>query len=268
MLKVLFIGDVSGRVGREAIAKLLPKIKKENKIDLVIANADNIAHGKGVTEATIKELMDSGIDFFTGGDHAFDREKSLENVYPSDLPILRPANWPQSAPGKGFFVLKKNKFKVLIINLIGRVFFKTPYDCPFREVDRILANPSLPAKNLSAIIIDIHAEATSEKVALKNYLDGRVSAVIGTHTHVQTADEEITKNKTAYITDAGMAGFADGIIGVEKEKVLETYLDGISRAHVIPDRGRAIFNAVVIAIDEKTRKAKSIKRITEFVEIK
>ena len=268
MLKVLFIGDVSGRIGRQAIAKLLPKIKRENKIDLVIANADNIAHGKGVTEATVKELMGLGVDFFTNGDHAFDREKSLEDVYPSDLPVLRAANFPPGVPGKGYAIIQKKKFKILIINLIGRVFFKTDYDCPFREVDKILANPSLPLENLSAIIIDIHAEASSEKIAMKYFLDGRVSALLGTHTHIQTADEEITENGTAYITDAGMTGFADGVLGVDKEKIIKSFLDQIKYPHVLPDKGKAIFNAVVVGIDEKTRKAKMIKRICEFTEIK
>lgn len=268
MLKVLFIGDISGKVGRTAVAKLLPKIKKENKIDLVIANADNIAHGKGVTEATIKELMDLGIDYFTGGDHSFDREKSLENVYPTELPVLRPANWSPLAPGRGYAIIEKKNFSFLLIHLIGRVFLKNNYDCPFREIDKILANPSLRGKKLSAIIIDMHAEATSEKVAMKYYLDGRVAAILGTHTHIQTADEEVTKNGTAYITDIGMTGFADGIIGVEKEKVIKAYLDGMKYTHVIPDKGKAIFNAVVIAINEKTGKAKTIKRINKFIEVK
>lgn len=267
MLKILFIGDISGRIGREAVKRLLPKIKKQHKIDLVIANADNIAHGKGVNKASVEELMASGVDCFTGGDHSFDRSKSLEDVYPSELPVLRPANWSEAAPGRGWLVIEKKRFRVLVVNLIGRVFMKYDYDCPFREADKILANPRLLPENLSAIIIDMHAEASSEKVAMKYYLSGRASALLGTHTHIQTADEEITDGGLAYISDAGMTGFSDGSLGMEKENVIKTFLDQVKRERVVPEKGRAIFCAVMVAINEKTGKAASIKRLMEFTEI-
>ncbi|MFA6393517.1 MAG: TIGR00282 family metallophosphoesterase [Patescibacteria group bacterium] len=268
MLKVFFIGDVSGKIGREAVRILLPKIKKQHKVDIIIANADNVAHGKGVSRKTLEELISAGVDYFTNGDHAFDRVKSLDDVYGGDLPILRPANWPPLAPGRGYAIIEKGKFRVLLINLIGRVFMKKDFDCPFREIDRIFANPSLRVKKLSAIIIDMHAETTSEKVAMKYYVDGKASALIGTHTHIQTADEEITPAGTAYLTDAGMTGFREGSLGVEKEDILKTYLDQIKRSHVIPEKGDAILSGVIVAIDEKTGKAKTIKRIREFIEIK
>jgi len=267
MLNVIFIGDISGKIGREAVRLLLPKIKKQHKADFVIANADNIAHGKGVSKKTLEELIAAGVDYFTGGDHAFDRLKGVEEVYAGSLPILRPANWPPLAPGRGWAIIEKGRFRVLLISLIGRVFMKKDFDCPFREIDGIFANPSLRAKKLSAIIIDMHAETTSEKVAMKYCVDGKASALLGTHTHIQTADEEITPAGTAYLTDAGMTGFSGGSLGVEKEDILKTYLDQIKRSHVIPEKGKAILSGAVVRIDEKTGKAKSIKRINEIIQI-
>ena len=264
MLNVLFIGDVNGKIGRQAVAKILPKLKKSQKIDFVFANAENAAHGTGVTEDTLKELMDAGIDYFTNGDHAFDKIKQIDCY--DKFPVLRPANYSCDAPGKGYAVVEKGKYKILLINLIGRVFMAADYDCPFRKADEILAK--FAKKDMSAIIIDIHAEATSEKVALKYYLEGRASAVLGTHTHIMTADEEISSQGTAYITDIGMAGFADGCIGVDKEDIIKIFLTQIKRSHTIPEKGRAIFNAVLLVIDPKTGKAKSLKPITKFTEIK
>jgi len=263
-MKILLIGDINGKIGRQAVAKILPKIKKREKPDLIIANADNVAHGSGVTENTLKELIDAGVDYFTNGDHAFRNLKQLA-VY-DKFPIIRPANYSPQAPGKGFTIVNQGKNKILLINLIGRTYMKNDYECPFHKIDEILAK--FAKQNLSAIIIDVHAEATSEKISLSHYVDGRVSAVIGTHTHVMTADHKITENGTATITDVGMTGAADGSLGIDFEGIIKTFLTQIKYPHVIPEKGKAIFNAVLINIDVKSTKAKSIKPIIEFVNIK
>ena len=266
MLKILFIGDICGKIGRKAIAKILPKLKKELKPDLVIANAENLAHGQGVTETTLKEIMKAGVDWFTNGDHAFKVQKQIDNVYSGSLPILRPANFSANIPGQGHTVITKDKYKILLINLIGRVFMRMDYDCPFRKLDEILTK--FAKQNLSAIIVDIHAETTSEKIALRHFADGKISAIMGTHTHVMTADRQITDYGTAYITDVGMTGFADGSIGLDKENIIKTFLTQIKYPHQIPETGRAIFNAVLLDVNHKTGKSKTIKPRTKFVEIK
>lgn len=263
-MKILFIGDIMGKIGRRTVAKILPKLKKKYRIDFIIANAENSAHGYGVTETTLKELIEAGVDFFTLGDHAFKRIKQTDNF--KKFPIIRPANFPPGVPGEGYKIAVIKKYKILIVNLIGRVFMKRNYDCPFREIDKILA--SFAKEKLSAIIIDMHAEATSEKITLKKYLDGRVSAILGTHTHVMTHDEEITSKGTAYITDTGMAGYADGSIGLDSEGIIKTVLTQIDYPHVIPEKGKAILNAVLLEINPKNGKAESIKPIIEFINIK
>ena len=264
MLKILFIGDVFGKMGRITLKRTIGKLKSKHKIDLVIANADNLAHGKGVTEATIKEAREAGVDWFTNGDHAFD---SNQNELYEHQPIIRPANFPPSAPGKGWTLIKIKGKNVLLVNLLGRVFMKMNYDCAFRKIDEILANNFLPENRPSAIIIDIHAEATSEKIALKNYVDGRVSAVLGTHTHVPTADAQISKKGTAFISDVGMVGHNEGCIGVDKELIIKEFLTQISYPHKIPEKGESIFCAVLLTIDPKTAKTESIKQIIEKINI-
>lgn len=266
MLKILFIPDINGRIGRQAVAKTLPSYKKKHKIDLVIANADNLAHGTGVTTATINELMNVGVDWFTNGDHAFDKNQLTDEVYENDLPIIRPANFSAKAPGKGYALITIKNKSVLLVNLIGRVFMKQNFDCPFHKIDKILSN--FTKQKLSAIIVDIHAEATSEKIAIRHYLDGRVSAVLGTHTHVMTADHMITDKGTAFISDAGMVGAADGILGVDKENIIKNFLTQIKYPHVIPEKGEAIFNAVCLQIDTANQKSKQIKPIIQYIKIK
>lgn len=265
MLNILFIGDINGKIGRATVKKVLPKLKKELALDLVVANAENAAHGAGITETIIKELIATGIDYFTTGDHAFDAKQP--EVF-MKYPILRPANYSQEAPGQGCAIFNIKGYNILLINLIGQVFMSLNHDNPFHKLNEILANTALPGDKLSAIIIDIHAEATSEKVAIKYYADGRASAVLGTHTHIMTADPEITDKGTAYITDVGMVGAADGCLGVEKEGIIKTFLTQIKEPHVIPEKGRTIFNAIYLAIDPKTTKAKTIKPIIKYIDIK
>jgi 2',3'-cyclic-nucleotide 2'-phosphodiesterase len=265
MLKILFIGDINGKIGRQAVAKILPKIKKEFKIDLVIANAENVAHGSGVTEETIKELQAAGIDYMTTGDHAFKAQRN-STVF-ENLPVLRPANFPPGLPGRGYLVIEYKKKKIVLINLIGRVFMHMDYDCPFRKLDEILAELDLQGNKLSAIIVDIHAEATSEKIALGHYANGRVTALLGTHTHVMTADQHITDKGMAYITDVGMVGASDGCIGVDKENIIKTFLTQVKHKHVIPEKGNAMFNSVLININEKNSQASLIKPIIKNINI-
>jgi hypothetical protein len=271
MLKVLFIGDVVGRLGREAVKEILPKLKKELEPDLVIANAENIAHGAGVSKGTLPELFGAGVDYCTTGDHAFDKEKQIDECYKEGMNILRPANYPPDVPGAGYALInfKKGKedYEILLINLVGRVFMNANFDCPFRKLDEILNQTDLIKKKNLAIIIDLHAEATAEKIIFRHYADGRVSAILGTHTHVATADEEVTEKGTAYISDTGMVGSTDGCIGVNKEEPLKSILTQIKYKHVIPEKGKATFNAVLITIDPKTGKAKDIKRIKKNINI-
>jgi metallophosphoesterase (TIGR00282 family) len=263
MFKILFIGDIVGRIGRKTVAKILPELKKKEKIDLVIANAENSAHGTGVTKKTIKELRQTGIDWLTSGDHAFDQIKQLA-VYNQE-PILRPANWAENVPGRGYALIETKKGKVLLINLVGRVFMAKNFACPFTRLEEILANFNLPSKKISAIIIDIHAEATSEKISLLHFADNRVSAILGTHTHIMTADARITARGTAYITDIGMVGAAEECLGISKEGVIKTFLTQIKQPHVIPKKGPAIFNAVLLTVNFRTGRAIKIRPIIKTV---
>jgi len=247
------------------VAKILPDLKKEYEPGLVIANAENSAHGSGATEKTLQELGEAGVDWFTMGDHAFKGNKSTD-IY-SAFPVLRPCNMPPGVPGVGHRVIECQTHKLLLINAIGRVFMAKDYDCPFRKIDQILANPDLPANKLSAIIVELHAEATSEKAALKHYLDGRVTTLLGTHTHVMTADEDITANGTGFITDIGMTGASDSCIGVAKEGIIRDFLYQIKQKHEIPETGQALLNAVFLEIDTDKKQTHRIDRIERRTEI-
>lgn len=271
MLSILFIGEINGKIGREAVKKILPNLKQELKPDLIITNVDNLAHGNGVSEPTLKEMLVAGVNWFTGGDHCFGNTAYL-NLYDSlptgqagGLPLLRPANFPKAAPGRGQAVIEVNGHKILLVSLIGQVFMSLDFNNPFAEIDKILSN--LANNNISGIIVDIHAEASSEKIALFHYLDGRVSAILGTHTHVQTNDAQISAAGTALITDVGMTGFANGVIGVAKEGIIKTFLTQIKYPHVIPETGRTVLNAILLSLDPKTKKTIAIKPLTRYINI-
>ncbi len=264
-MKILFIGDIVGRIGRETVKKLLPRLIHKHSLDFVFANAENSAHGSGITETIVEELRGAGIDYFTTGDHAFKNKKQLAIF--DNLPVLRPANTNNAVPGKGQVILEKNGAKILLINLIGQVFMPLQPENPFIKLDEILADNHLPKNSRSAIIVDIHAETTSEKIALAHYADGRASAIIGTHTHVQTADARISAKGMAAITDVGMVGSADNCLGVEKDGILRTFLTQVKEPHVIPEKGQAIFNAVLIKFNNSEGQATAIKPISEFIEI-
>lgn len=257
-MKILFIGDIVGQPGREAIKQLLPGLKKEFALDFVIANGENSAGGSGVTPKIIQELFDLGVEVLTSGDHIW-KKREIIPVIDSEPRLLRPLNFPSGVPGSGAGVFKTKKgIKVGVINTIGCVFMEA-MDCPFRttrsEIDKL-------SQETKIIIVDIHAEATSEKVALGWYLDGLVSAVVGTHTHIQTADEKILSKGTAYITDVGMCGPVDSVIGRRVEDVLMRFITKIPTRFEVAS-GNIQLQGVVLDIDEETGKARSIVRVQE-----
>ncbi|MFA4888876.1 MAG: TIGR00282 family metallophosphoesterase [Candidatus Omnitrophota bacterium] len=260
-MNILFIGDIVGSPGRQAVEELLPGLKKQYQLDFVIANAENAAGGSGITQKVAQELFSSGVDVLTSGDHIWKKKEIFELINQEER-ILRPLNFPADTPGRGFAVFSaKNASKIGVINVNGRVFMQ-PLECPFKAslaaVEKILPETKV-------IIVDIHAEATSEKVALGWYLDGKASAVLGTHTHIQTADEKILPKGSAYITDVGMAGPYDSVIGRKVENVLERFITCIPvKFEVATDNIQ--LHGVVVEIDEKTGKAKSIVRIQKKLE--
>lgn len=255
-MKVLFLGDIVGSPGREAVKVLLPKLQKEKAIDVVIANTENASGGTGVTPKAVEELFGYGCDCLTTGDHIWKlREvfKIIDHPY-----LLRPLNLAPNTPGKGYCVLKKGNLKLGVINLQGRVFMPA-IECPFRAVRDILP---VIKKETNVLLVDIHAEATSEKAAMGHFLDGLVSGVVGTHTHIQTADEKILKGGSAYITELGMCGPYDSVIGQEKSKILERFLTGMPVRFEVAT-GDVQLHGVIIDIDEATGKARSIERVQE-----
>lgn len=253
ILRLLCLGDVMGRPGRDALRAHLSRLKERYGIDLIMANGENSAGCLGITPATVKELEKSGVDVITTGNHVW-RYKECYPLLVKHATLLRPANYPEKAPGKGVAVVTMSSgVKIAFINLLGRVFMES-VDCPFATVDRLLS--LLPA-DVSMIIVDMHAEATSEKRALFHYLDGRVSAVVGTHTHVQTADASVSRNGTASITDLGMCGVEDSVLGMDQKSVIARFTSGMPHAFR-PARGSASLNGVIIDIDTLTGKALDI----------
>lgn len=258
-MKLLFIGDVFAKPGRLILANRLDKLKSIYKWDVCIANAENAAGGKGINYNIAHEIFNSGVDAITLGNHTWAR-KEIFNFIDSCNKIVRPSNYSKGVPGRGRLIIEKNGIKIGLINLLGRIYMDSHTECPFHTVDR---DVSILRQQCKIILVDFHAEATSEKIALAYYLDGRVSAVVGTHTHVQTSDEQILQNKTAYITDVGMTGPVDGVIGVDKTQIIQKFITGLP-VHFEPAKGRACINAVVIDIDEKTGHARNIVRISEI----
>lgn len=255
-MKVLFIGDIVGRVGRVAIKALLPSIVDRYKIDIVIANGENLAGGFGLTEKTVAEVLNCGVHIITTGNHIWDKKEFIPQISKENR-VLRPLNYPPKVPGYGSIIYPlSDGRKVAVINLSGRVFMSN-MDCPFRigieEVERL-------SNITNVIIIDFHAEATSEKIAFGYFMDGKVSAVIGTHTHVQTADEKVLPGGTAYITDVGMTGPYNSIIGIEKEQIIQRFLTNMPMRFETA-KGEGIFSAVVIEINETTGKSTAIQRL-------
>jgi len=259
-VRILFIGDIVGRVGRLALSERLGRLIDRHCVDLVVANAENAAAGFGLTADVADELFDLGIDVLTSGNHIWDKKEICE-ILEREERLLRPANYPGDAPGRGAGVYKTaGGVPVGILNLEGRVFMSN-VDCPFRAADRLVQELKRKA---AIILVDFHAEATSEKTALAWYLDGRVTAVVGTHTHVQTADERLLDVGTAFISDVGMTGSRDGIIGMRREQVIEKFLTQRPARFEVAKKDPMIC-AVLIEADEKSGRALTIQRIQEAV---
>ncbi|MEI6809391.1 MAG: TIGR00282 family metallophosphoesterase [bacterium] len=259
-MNILMAGDIMGSPGRTVFARVAGEMKRTGKADFVVANAENSAAGKGITAKIAEEIFDAGADVITMGDHTWD-QKETERLLDRDTRVLRPANFPPQCPGRGFVTIDTPAGKVTVINLIGRVFVRMSDDCPFRAADALLKKETGLGK---IILVDFHAEATSEKNAMGRYLDGRVSAVVGTHTHVQTADEQILTGGTAYMTDLGMCGPTNSIIGCDTGTILRVFLTGMKhRFEVSSDSASAVMHGALIDVDDSTGKAKSIKRISE-----
>lgn len=255
-MRLLFIGDVVGSMGREQLQTYLPKLKQKYQPQLTLVNGENAAAGKGITEKIYKQFLDWGADIITMGNHTFDKKEIFEFIDDAKK-IVRPANYPEGTPGKGITYVNINGTLVAIINLQGRTFLP-PLEDPFRYADHLIEEAK---KRTPVIFIDFHAEATSEKLALAWYLDGKISALVGTHTHVQTADERILDEGTAYISDVGMTGPYDGIIGTDRELVIKRFLTHLPVRFEVPKEGRKQLSAVIIDIDKTNGKAKKIERI-------
>ncbi len=256
-MKVLLIGDIVGRPGRQAVAQLVPLMRRELQVDLVVGNAENAAGGAGLTPATADELMDAGIDVLTSGNHIWKKPEVYDRLV-SDVRVLRPANYPQTTPGRGAgLYATPSGAKVGVVNVIGRVFMPDHTDCPFRAAEQAIAELR---RQTSIIFVDMHAEATSEKVAMGWFLDGKVSCVFGTHTHVQTADERLLPQGTAFISDLGMTGPHDSVIGRKTEEILKRFLSSLpARAEVA--EGNVQLRGAFVDVDEVSGRARAIQRI-------
>lgn len=255
-MRVLMIGDVVGSIGRQTLMTYLPKLKEMYSPDVIVVNGENAAsNGRGIQRLILREWLDAGVDCVTMGNHTWGQREIFDFI-DEETKLLRPANFPEGTPGKGMVVLSKQVGKLAVINLMGRTYMESALDCPFRTVDRLLEglNPN------TYVLIDFHAETTSEKQAFAWYVDGRVSAVVGTHTHVQTADEKILPKGTGYLTDVGMVGPYDSVIGMERSAVIKRFVTQLPVRFEVA-KGRTQFNAVLFDFKKETKKAQKIQRI-------
>jgi len=252
----LVIGDIIGQPGRKAVEEFLPQLRQQHRLDMVIANAENAAGGFGLTSAIAQELIEAGVHVITSGNHIWAQKDIIPNL-DGDMSILRPLNYPPGVPGRGYHITGQT----MVVNLMGRTFMND-IDCPFRAMDKLLEEVR---DRPPVVIVDFHAEATSEKMAMGRYLDGRVSAVLGTHTHVGTIDAQILPQGTAYVTDIGMTGPADSIIGDDVESVLRRFLTGMPH-HLSVGKGKPILNAVLVDVDESSGRANNIERVYRQLE--
>jgi metallophosphoesterase (TIGR00282 family) len=254
-MKLLFIGDIVGAPGREIVKEYLPRLKRKYQPTFIVANGENSANGKGITQKIVKELMEAGIHAITLGNHTWDNKEIFEFIETEER-VIRPANFPQGTPGNGITYVKQPEGELAIINLQGRSFLP-PLDCPFAAAVQLVEQAR---KRTKYIFVDFHAEATSEKQALAWYLDGRISALVGTHTHVQTGDERILPQGTGYLTDVGMCGPSDGILGMERETVIKRFLTQLPVRFEVA-AGPTQLNAVLITLDRTTGKTTHMQRI-------
>lgn len=256
-MNILCVGDIVGQPGRQAFLSLIASIKKAHSIDFTIVNAENAAGGAGLTSKIADELLSGGADVITLGDHVWD-QKELEEYLKTSERVIRPANFPEGVPGRGWVVhTAQNGVKVCVINLLGRIFMRYSVDCPFRTLEKIV---SAVEGDDCITIVDMHAEATSEKVALGHFINGRIAGIVGTHTHIQTADEKILSNGTAYLTDLGMTGPYDSVIGQDKNNIIERFLTSMPIKFSVANQD-VVLCGVVISVDEKSKKATRIQRL-------
>jgi metallophosphoesterase (TIGR00282 family) len=255
-MKVLLVGDIVGRPGRNAFNQVVGRLKEEGRADVVIANGENAASGRGPTPEMANALLGAGADVITLGDHAWDSKEMVAGI-DMESHVIRPANFPKSAPGKGFVRIETPEGPITVLQLICRVFMQPGYDCPFQMADRLLKGELAGDK---VIFVDIHGEASSERMAMGRFLDGRVAAVFGTHTHCQTADERVFPNGTAYITDLGMTGPRDSVLGREVEPVVKKFLSGVPQKFDVA-KGDPCLEGAIVDVDMKTGKARKIERI-------
>src|SRR3989344_3483386 len=261
-MKILFIGDVMGRPGREAVARALPVLREEFAPDLVIANGENLAHGAGITKKVADEMFAAGVDAIPSGNHGFDKKDAVVFLDEERPPLIRPLNFQEGVPGRGSITLERKGKKIIIVNLIGTLFMGEAYRNPFLVFGAFLKEHSALG---NIIIVDFHAETTSEKRAMGFYLDGKVSAVLGTHTHVPTADAQILEKGTAYITDVGMTGTTQSVIGMEKDAVIRAFYGEQARPDIA--EGEIAVDAVIINIDDATGRARTMQHIHRVLEI-
>lgn len=266
-MRILILGEIIGKIGRRAIMKELPKLKNKYGANLVLANVENLAHGKGITVKTINEILKAGVDFCTSGDHFWSKKEEVVKVLSLGLPVIRPVNFTGNLLGQGFGVIEVKNQKILIINLIGRVFMKEKnIGCPFKKFNEILAEIS-KKERVKIVLVDFHAEATAEKQAFAYYVDGRASVVFGTHTHVPTADCRILPKGTAFVTDIGLVGAKESVIGFLPEGAIKRNLGDDHASLVVPEKGRAVINGLFVRIDRSGR-AKKIEMVYKEVMIK
>lgn len=258
MLKILFFGDVMGNIGRKAIIKVLPILKKKYKTDLVMMNGENLAHGKGVTSKILKQMQESGINFFTSGNHIYSKGNADEIFQSKKFPIIAPANDPRTPKNNGYKLIEFGKKSLIMLNLLGKTFIdEENIQCPFKTLDKLIKE----TKKFKAdyTVLDFHAEATSEKVAMGHYADGRIDAVLGTHTHVQTNDARQLPQGTLYITDVGMVGAQESVIGIDKDIIIDKFINDSKIIFDIPLQGEVLINAILLELNKKSSKIKVIR---------
>jgi hypothetical protein len=259
-MRILYIGEIVAKLGRKAVKEVLPSLVASDSIDLVIANAENLAHGRGASRDTLTEMISAGVNYFTGGDHIF-WQKDFEE-YAGEMPLACPANYPEPVLGRTFGIIERQEFKVVVLNLMGRTFMNENFDSPFQKIDHMLT-AVLPDQGVDLhkdfVVVDFHAEASSEKSAFANYVDGRVGAVIGSHTHIPTADCQLLPKGTYFVSDAGMTGSADSVLGVKTDIIIQKYLTARNQKFEWEEDGRAWFRSILI--DTHTKLISRIDRL-------
>lgn len=260
-MNILIIGDIIGKPGRHAVHNCMGRVKADFAVDFTVANGENVAGGTGIQPDSFKTLMETGVDVVTSGNHVWSK-KEVKDLISSNPRLLRPHNYPSEAPGSGLGIYDCKGTPVAVLNLMGRTFINIPLDCPFKSADKALSEIQGKAK---VIIVDMHGEATSEKRAMGWHLNGRVSSVTGSHTHIMTADEEILPGGTAYLTDVGMSGSPNSVIGMKQAQVLQRFITGMPARFEVSEELPYLFQAVVVSVDKETGKATKIERIRQFV---